>query len=139
MSACTPQFDFVKLLDGKQLLKQNLKGSEEGASTSRNLLLASVQETGFIEYMDPGTWYLAFYNDGKKMEQVFVLTSVIGNYIHSFNLYGALCSTGGLCVLFGSWLFISMDFLQCVIEEYSVQTQKDMCRQQHPSNTQCID
>uniref|UniRef100_A0A8C9T954 Teneurin transmembrane protein 1 n=1 Tax=Scleropages formosus TaxID=113540 RepID=A0A8C9T954_SCLFO len=71
------QFDFVKLLDEKQLNKQETKGVEESSSKSRNLLLGVVQETGFVEYMDPGTWYLAFYNDGKKMEQVIVLSSAL--------------------------------------------------------------
>ncbi|KAL4648805.1 teneurin-1-like [Arapaima gigas] len=70
------QFDFVKLLDGTQLIKQEMKSMEESSSTSRNLI-AAVQDTGFIEYMDPGTWYLAFYNDGKRMEKVIVLSSVL--------------------------------------------------------------
>lgn len=72
------QFDFVKLMDGKQLVKQDSKGSDDSQHSPRNLILTSLQETGFIEYMDQGPWYLAFYNDGKKMEQVFVLTTAIG-------------------------------------------------------------
>nr|XP_055125078.1 teneurin-1 isoform X3 [Symphalangus syndactylus] len=71
------QFDFVKLMDGKQLVKQDSKGSDDTQHSPRNLILTSLQETGFIEYMDQGPWYLAFYNDGKKMEQVFVLTTAI--------------------------------------------------------------
>ncbi|XP_075394371.1 teneurin-1 isoform X3 [Tenrec ecaudatus] len=71
------QFDFVKLMDGKQLGKQDSKGSDDSQHSPRNLILTSLQETGFIEYMDQGPWYLAFYNDGKKMEQVFVLTTAI--------------------------------------------------------------
>ncbi|XP_054573956.1 teneurin-1 isoform X2 [Eptesicus fuscus] len=71
------QFDFVKLMDGKQLVKQDSKGSDDSQHSPRNLILTSLQETGFIEYMDQGPWYLAFYNDGKKMEQVFVLTTAI--------------------------------------------------------------
>ncbi|XP_062939014.1 teneurin-1 isoform X3 [Cynocephalus volans] len=71
------QFDFVKLMDGKQLVKHDSKGSEDSQHSPRNLILTSLQETGFIEYMDQGPWYLAFYNDGKKMEQVFVLTTAI--------------------------------------------------------------
>ncbi|XP_066213133.1 teneurin-1 isoform X1 [Saccopteryx leptura] len=71
------QFDFVKLMDGKQLVKQDSKGSDDDHHSPRNLILTSLQETGFIEYMDQGPWYLAFYNDGKKMEQVFVLTTAI--------------------------------------------------------------
>uniref|UniRef100_A0A671DUT9 Teneurin-1 n=1 Tax=Rhinolophus ferrumequinum TaxID=59479 RepID=A0A671DUT9_RHIFE len=71
------QFDFVKLMDGKQLVKQDSKGSDDSQHSPQNLILTSLQETGFIEYMDQGPWYLAFYNDGKKMEQVFVLTTAI--------------------------------------------------------------
>ncbi|XP_070358953.1 teneurin-1 isoform X2 [Equus asinus] len=71
------QFDFVKLMDGKQLVKQDSKASDDTQHSPRNLILTSLQETGFIEYMDQGPWYLAFYNDGKKMEQVFVLTTAI--------------------------------------------------------------
>uniref|UniRef100_A0A8C8RBK7 Teneurin-1 n=1 Tax=Pelusios castaneus TaxID=367368 RepID=A0A8C8RBK7_9SAUR len=71
------QFDFVKLMDGKQLIKQEPRNSEESQHAPRNLILTSLQETGFIEYMDQGPWHMAFYNDGKKMEQVFVLTTAI--------------------------------------------------------------
>uniref|UniRef100_A0A8C0FUU1 Teneurin-1 n=1 Tax=Bubo bubo TaxID=30461 RepID=A0A8C0FUU1_BUBBB len=71
------QFDFVKLMDGKQLIKQEPKNSEEPHQAPRNLILTSLQETGFIEYMDQGAWHMAFYNDGKKVEQVFVLTTAI--------------------------------------------------------------
>ncbi|KAM6151151.1 teneurin-1 isoform 2-T2 [Rhynchocyon petersi] len=71
------QFDFVKLMDGKQLGKQDHRASDDNQHSPRNLILTSLQETGFIEYMDQGPWYLAFYNDGKKMEQVFVLTTAI--------------------------------------------------------------
>uniref|UniRef100_A0A8C6RSI5 Teneurin-1 n=1 Tax=Nannospalax galili TaxID=1026970 RepID=A0A8C6RSI5_NANGA len=71
------QFDFVKLMDGKQLVKQDSKNFDDNQHSPRNLILTSLQETGFIEYMDQGPWYLAFYNDGKKMEQVFVLTTAI--------------------------------------------------------------
>uniref|UniRef100_A0ABM5EWL4 Teneurin-1 isoform X2 n=1 Tax=Pogona vitticeps TaxID=103695 RepID=A0ABM5EWL4_9SAUR len=71
------QFDFVKLMDGKQLIKQESKHSEEYQHVPRNLILMSMQETGFIEFMDQGAWHMAFYNDGKKMEQVLMLTTAI--------------------------------------------------------------
>uniref|UniRef100_A0A6I8SWH5 Teneurin-1 n=1 Tax=Xenopus tropicalis TaxID=8364 RepID=A0A6I8SWH5_XENTR len=71
------QFDFVKLMDGKHLIKQEPKNTENPQHAPRSLILASLQETGFIEYMDQGAWHLAFYNDGKKMEQVLVLTTAI--------------------------------------------------------------
>ncbi|KAL7979984.1 hypothetical protein Chor_004453, partial [Crotalus horridus] len=72
------QFDFVKLMDGKQLIKQEPRHSEEFHQGPRNLILMSMQETGFIEYMDQGAWHMAFYNDGKKVEQVLMLTTAIG-------------------------------------------------------------
>lgn len=65
-------------MDWKQLIKQEPKNSEEPQQAPRNLILTSLQETGFIEYMDQGAWHMAFYNDGKKVEQVFVLTTAIG-------------------------------------------------------------
>uniref|UniRef100_A0A4W4DY40 Teneurin transmembrane protein 1 n=1 Tax=Electrophorus electricus TaxID=8005 RepID=A0A4W4DY40_ELEEL len=88
------QFDFVKLLDGKQLIKQEAKGSENLGSVPRNLQLGSLLETGFIEYMDPGTWYLALYNDGKKTEQVLLLSSTI----ESMDGCSSNCNGNGECV-----------------------------------------
>ena len=70
-------------MDGKQLIKQKPKNSEEPRQAPRNLILTSLQETGFIEYMDQGAWHMAFYNDGKKVEQVFVLTTAIGKNNYS--------------------------------------------------------
>ncbi|XP_064184438.1 teneurin-1-like isoform X1 [Anguilla rostrata] len=88
------QFDFVKLLDGKQLIKPETKGPEESSSAPRNLILGALQETGFIEYMDPGTWYLAIYNDGKKIEQVLVLSSTI----ETMDGCSTDCNGNGECV-----------------------------------------
>ncbi|XP_076878792.1 teneurin-1-like isoform X2 [Brachyhypopomus gauderio] len=88
------QFDFVKLLDGKQLIKQEAKVSENSGSVPRNLQLVSLLETGFIEYMDPGTWYLALYNDGKKMEQVLLLSTII----ESMDGCSSNCNGNGECV-----------------------------------------
>ncbi|XP_067903490.1 teneurin-1 isoform X4 [Heterodontus francisci] len=88
------QFDFVKLLDGKQLIKPEIKPPDKSKHTPRNLILMTLQEAGFIEYVDPGTWHFAFYNDGKKMEQVFVLTSVI----ESMDECSANCNGNGECI-----------------------------------------
>ncbi|XP_048400349.1 teneurin-1 isoform X3 [Stegostoma tigrinum] len=88
------QFDFVKLLDGKQLIKQENKPPDKSKHTPRNLILMALQEAGFVEYMDPGTWHFAFYNDGKKMEQVFVLTSVI----ESMDECSSNCNGNGECI-----------------------------------------
>ncbi|XP_078268670.1 teneurin-1 isoform X1 [Rhinoraja longicauda] len=89
------QFDFVKLLDGKQLIKHEVKTSEKSKNnTPQNLILMTLQEAGFIEYMDSGTWHFAFYNDGKKVEQVFVLTSVI----ESMDECSTNCNGNGECL-----------------------------------------
>ncbi|XP_035290458.1 teneurin-1 isoform X1 [Anguilla anguilla] len=88
------QFDFVKLLDGKQLIKQEAKAPEDSGPAPRSLILSTLQDTGFIEYMDPGTWYLAFYNDGKKMEQVFVLSTTI----ETMDGCSTDCNGNGECV-----------------------------------------
>lgn len=91
-------------MDGKQLIKQEPKNSEEPQQAPRNLILTSLQETGFIEYMDQGAWHMAFYNDGKKMEQVFVLTTAIGknNYSKTVILITSLES----CI----WKDIDVDY-----------------------------
>ena len=68
------QFDFVKLLDGKQLPRS----LADPGSAPRGLLLSALQETGFIEYMDPGTWHLAVYNDGRSLEPVLLHSTPIG-------------------------------------------------------------
>lgn len=71
------QFDFVKLLDGKAL-PRSLTDPVSGSKTPKGLLLSGLQETGFIEYMDPGTWHLALYNDGRGLEQVLLHSTPIG-------------------------------------------------------------
>uniref|UniRef100_A0A3B5M1J6 EGF-like domain-containing protein n=1 Tax=Xiphophorus couchianus TaxID=32473 RepID=A0A3B5M1J6_9TELE len=71
------QFDFVKLLDGKAL-PRSLTDPVSTAKTPKGLLLSGLQETGFIEYMDPGTWHLALYNDGRNLEQVLLHSTPIG-------------------------------------------------------------
>ncbi|XP_048839478.1 teneurin-1 isoform X1 [Brienomyrus brachyistius] len=86
------QFDFVKLLDGKQLIKQEV--TQDSSTTARNLILTTTQETGFIEYLDPGTWYIAIYNDGKKTEQVFVLCTAI----ETMDGCSTNCNGNGECV-----------------------------------------
>lgn len=71
------QFDFVKLLDGKAL-PRSLTDPVSTAKAPKGLLLSGLQETGFIEYMDPGTWHLALYNDGRTLEQVLLHSTPIG-------------------------------------------------------------
>lgn len=74
---CYVQFDFVKLLDGKAL-PRSLTDPVSTAKAPKGLLLSGLQETGFIEYMDPGTWHLALYNDGRNLEQVLLHSTPIG-------------------------------------------------------------
>lgn len=86
------QFDFVKLLDGKAL-PRSLTDPISTAKTPKGLLLSGLQETGFIEYMDPGTWHLALYNDGRNLETVLLHSTPIGECKDGFNICSALCSS----------------------------------------------
>lgn len=72
----------MKLLDGKAL-PRSLTDPVSNAKAPKGLLLNSLQETGFIEYMDPGTWHLALYNDGRNLEQVLLHSTPIGEDIFS--------------------------------------------------------
>lgn len=86
------QFDFVKLLDGKAL-PRSLTDPVSTAKAPKGLLLSGLQETGFIEYMDPGTWHLALYNDGRNLEQVLLHSTTIGEETHyRFNESSSLSS-----------------------------------------------
>ncbi|KAF3838050.1 hypothetical protein F7725_009818 [Dissostichus mawsoni] len=76
------QFDFVKLLDGKAL-PRSLTDPVLTAKAPKGLLLSGLQETGFIEYMDPGTWHLALYNDGRNLEQVLLHSTPIAHSLVS--------------------------------------------------------
>lgn len=80
------QFDFVKLLDGKAL-PRSLADPVSNAKAPKGLLLNNLQETGFIEYMDPGTWHLALYNDGRNLEQVLLHSTPIGEGSNSQLLF----------------------------------------------------
>ncbi|XP_048090004.1 LOW QUALITY PROTEIN: teneurin-1 [Alosa alosa] len=88
------QFDFVKLLDGRQLIQKEPRTSEDPRPPLQNLFLATLQATGFVEYLDAGTWYLAFYNDGRKMEQVLVFTTSI----ETMDGCDTNCNGNGECV-----------------------------------------
>ncbi|KAA0716697.1 Teneurin-1 [Triplophysa tibetana] len=88
------RFDFVKLLDGRQLIKQDSRTAKIPNSPPRSLLMSALQETGFVEYLDVGTWYLAFYNDGRKMEQVLVYSTPI----ETLDGCSTNCNGNGECV-----------------------------------------
>uniref|UniRef100_A0A3Q3W7D0 Uncharacterized protein n=1 Tax=Mola mola TaxID=94237 RepID=A0A3Q3W7D0_MOLML len=87
------QFDFVKLLDGKAL-PRSLADPVSNVKAPKGLLLSSLQETGFIEYMDPGTWHLALYNDGRNLEQVLLHSTTID----SMDGCSTDCNGNGECV-----------------------------------------
>uniref|UniRef100_A0A8D0API8 Teneurin transmembrane protein 1 n=1 Tax=Sander lucioperca TaxID=283035 RepID=A0A8D0API8_SANLU len=87
------QFDFVKLLDGKAL-PRSLTDPVLTAKAPKGLLLSGLQETGFIEYMDPGTWHLALYNDGRNLEQVLLHSTPID----SMDGCSTDCNGNGECV-----------------------------------------
>uniref|UniRef100_A0A8C5H6N1 Teneurin-2 n=1 Tax=Gouania willdenowi TaxID=441366 RepID=A0A8C5H6N1_GOUWI len=89
------QFDFVKLLDGKAL-PRSLTDPVFSAKAPKGLLLSGLQETGFIEYMDPGTWHLALYNDGRNLEQVLLHSTTIGE--ESMDGCSTDCNGNGECV-----------------------------------------
>lgn len=92
------QFDFVKLLDGKAL-PRSLTDPVLNVKAPKGLLLNGLQETGFIEYMDPGTWHLALYNDGRNLEQVVLHSSPIGEQTVLKPWFPACCRT------WSSWAF----------------------------------
>ncbi|XP_030636941.1 teneurin-2 isoform X2 [Chanos chanos] len=59
------QYDYMERLDGKE------KWSVVESPRERRSIQTVVQnEAIFVQYLDPGTWHLAFYNDGKEKEAV---------------------------------------------------------------------
>uniref|UniRef100_A0A8C1SRB9 Teneurin-2 n=1 Tax=Cyprinus carpio TaxID=7962 RepID=A0A8C1SRB9_CYPCA len=59
------QYDYMERLDGKE------KWSVIESPRERRSIQTVVQnEAIFVQYLDPGTWHLAFYNDGKEKEPV---------------------------------------------------------------------
>lgn len=100
------QFDFVKLLDGKAL-PRSLTDPVSTAKAPKGLLLSGLQETGFIEYMDPGTWHLALYNDGRNLEQVLLHSTPIGeDNCHILTETCDFDSWSAKDVLVMAWIFV---------------------------------
>ncbi|TRY60518.1 hypothetical protein DNTS_011823 [Danionella cerebrum] len=66
------QYDFMERLDGKE------KWSVIESPRERRSIQTVVQnEAIFVQYLDPGTWHLAFYNDGKEKEPVSFSTMAL--------------------------------------------------------------
>lgn len=68
----------MELLDGSRLIVKEKRGLAEPGGTVRRTRSVNMHEAGFIQYLDSGTWHLAFYNDGKNVEQVSYSTIIIG-------------------------------------------------------------
>ncbi|XP_063059873.1 teneurin-2 [Engraulis encrasicolus] len=59
------QYDYMERLDGKE--KWSVV---ESPRERRSIQTVVLNEAVFVRYLDPGTWHLAFYNDGKEKEAV---------------------------------------------------------------------
>uniref|UniRef100_A0A8C7SYW5 Teneurin-2 n=1 Tax=Oncorhynchus mykiss TaxID=8022 RepID=A0A8C7SYW5_ONCMY len=59
------QYDYMERLDGKE--KWSVV---ESPRERRSIHTVVLNEAIFVQYLDPGTWHLAFYNDGKDKESV---------------------------------------------------------------------
>lgn len=60
----------------------------ESPRERRSIQTVVLNEAVFVQYLDPGTWHLAFYNDGKEKESVSFSTAILGQlasrtHIHS--------------------------------------------------------
>ncbi|XP_065143605.1 teneurin-2 isoform X2 [Paramisgurnus dabryanus] len=68
------QYDYMERLDGKE------KWSVIESPRERRSIQTVVQnEAIFVQYLDPGTWHLAFYNDGKEKEPVSFSTVALNS------------------------------------------------------------
>uniref|UniRef100_A0AAY5EQA9 Teneurin-2 n=1 Tax=Electrophorus electricus TaxID=8005 RepID=A0AAY5EQA9_ELEEL len=66
------QYDYMERLDGKE--KWSVV---ESPRERRSIQTVVLNEAVFVQYLDPGTWHLAFYNDGKEKEPVSFSTAVL--------------------------------------------------------------
>lgn len=74
------QYDYMERLDGKE--KWSVV---ESPRERRSIQTVVLNEAVFVQYLDAGSWHLAFYNDGREMEMVSFSTNIMGE-------------TGGICV-----------------------------------------
>lgn len=73
------QYDYMERLDGKE--KWSVV---ESPRERRSIQTVVLNEAVFVQYLDPGTWHLAFYNDGKEKESVSFSTAVLGQLSCTF-------------------------------------------------------
>ncbi|GAA6074126.1 teneurin-2, partial [Tachysurus ichikawai] len=74
-------YDYMERLDGKE------KWSVVESPRERRSIQTVVQnEAIFVQYLDSGTWHLAFYNDGKEKEPVSFSTVALGRSLYTLSL-----------------------------------------------------
>ncbi|XP_064207985.1 teneurin-2-like isoform X3 [Anguilla rostrata] len=90
------QYDFMERLDGKE--KWSVV---ESPRERRSIQTVVLNEAVFVQYLDPGTWHLAFYNDGKNKEPVSFSTVVLDSAQECpRNCHGNGECTSGICHCF---------------------------------------
>ncbi|KAM8842716.1 LOW QUALITY PROTEIN: teneurin-3 [Synchiropus picturatus] len=100
-------YDFVELLDGSRFISKEkiivggIGGHDEEYLGVRYARSVTFHEAGFIQFLDVGIWHLAFYNDGRKMEQMSYNTLVIESLLECpKNCHGNGDCVSGLCQCF---------------------------------------
>ncbi|XP_062905513.1 teneurin-3 isoform X7 [Mobula hypostoma] len=95
------QYDFVELLDGSRLIAREKRSLVDLDDKRRHIRAVSLQEAGFVQYLDSGVWHLAFYNDGKTAEHVSFNTIVIDSVVECpRNCHGNGECVSGACHCF---------------------------------------
>ncbi|XP_051790160.1 teneurin-2 isoform X2 [Erpetoichthys calabaricus] len=83
------QYDYMERLDGKE--KWSVV---ESPRERRSIQTVVLNEAVFVQYLDTGSWHLAFYNDGKDKEAVSFSTAIL----ESVQECPRNCHSNGECV-----------------------------------------
>uniref|UniRef100_A0A673WCY5 Teneurin transmembrane protein 2 n=1 Tax=Salmo trutta TaxID=8032 RepID=A0A673WCY5_SALTR len=83
------QYDYMERLDGKE--KWSVV---ESPRERRSIQTVVLNEAVFVQYLDPGAWHLAFYNDGRERETVSFNTAIMD----SVQECPRNCHSNGECV-----------------------------------------
>ncbi|XP_067852200.1 teneurin-2 [Heptranchias perlo] len=90
------QYDFMERLDGKE--KWSMM---ESPRERRSIQTLVINEALFVQYLDSGTWHLAFYNDGKEKELISFNTAVLDSVQECpHNCHGNGECVSGVCHCF---------------------------------------